>query len=88
MVSSETRMGVKQSRGTSGLEEVTETVVTHTAVGGWAWLISSLLFMILLTKKFVKFSLLEDAGMHRVVSLRQPDYRAEQKMWVHFDFFY
>ena len=46
-VSSERSTGEKQSRVRSGLEEVTEAIETPTAVGGWVWLISSLILIIL-----------------------------------------
>ena len=54
----------ERSRVRSGLEETTEAVETSTAVGGWDWLISSLILIILLLKKLIKFSLLRDPGMH------------------------
>ena len=42
-VSSERFIGEKQSRVRPEPEEVTETSESPTAVGGWAWLISSLI---------------------------------------------
>ena len=45
-VSSERSTGEKQSRVRPGPKGVTDTDETSTAVGGWAWFISSLILVI------------------------------------------
>ena len=62
-------IGEEQSLVKSGPENIPEAVETPTAVGGWAWLLSCLVPMILLLKQLIKFSVLRAAGMYNSTEL-------------------